>query len=98
MLIRIVKLTFKKELVKDFLKNFEENKHKIRNFEGCEYLELWQENDKENVFCTHSHWKSEEYLEKYRNSDLFKNVWAYTKTLFAEKPIANSFHSKEIIL
>lgn len=97
MLIRIVKMTFKKELVKDFLKNFDENKHKIRAFQGCHYLELWQEEGKENVFCTHSHWQSSQDLENYRHSELFKNVWAYTKTLFEEKPIAFSVYSKEII-
>jgi quinol monooxygenase YgiN len=90
-------MSFKKDCVDLFLKNFNENKQKIRNFEGCQYLELWQDETKANVFCTHSHWNSAEDLEKYRKSELFKNVWAYTKTLFDEKPLAFSVISKEIV-
>ncbi|TAG03347.1 MAG: antibiotic biosynthesis monooxygenase [Cytophagia bacterium] len=97
MIIRIVKMTFKKELVKDFLRNFDENKQKIRQFKGCQYLELWQEDGKENVFCTHSHWETAKDLENYRHSAFFESVWNYTKTLFEEKAIAFSVQSKEVV-
>ena len=43
MLIRIVRMTFKEENVGEFLENFEANKEKIRNFPGCNHLELWQD-------------------------------------------------------
>ena len=39
---------------------------------------------------TYSHWESEEALNKYRDSELFKSVWSFTKALFAEKPQAFS--------
>lgn len=94
MLIRIVRMTFMEEKVAEFLANFEANKEKIRNFPGCNHLELWQDENNPNIFMTYSHWKDEESLEQYRDSELFKSVWAVTKPLFAEKPIA--FSSKKI--
>jgi quinol monooxygenase YgiN len=94
MLIRIVRMTFRPEEVSDFLENFEANKQSIRNFPGCQHLELWQDDNSENIFLTYSHWESEESLNKYRDSELFKSVWSFTKALFAEKPQA--FSSKKM--
>lgn len=94
MLVRVVRMTFREEAVEAFLENFEANKQKIRNFPGCSHLELWQDEDNKNIFMTYSHWQSEESLNQYRDSELFKTVWSFTKTLFAEKPVA--FSSKKI--
>ncbi|WP_113925740.1 putative quinol monooxygenase [Cognataquiflexum aquatile] len=94
MLVRVVRMTFREEAVKAFLENFEANKQKIRNFPGCSHLELWQDENNKNIFMTYSHWQSEESLNQYRDSELFKTVWSFTKTLFAEKPVA--FSSKKI--
>lgn len=90
MLIRIVRMTFRPEAVPAFLENFEANKTSIRNFPGCQHLELWQDHSEENIWVTYSHWESEEALNKYRDSELFKSVWGYTKPLFSEKPQAFS--------
>jgi len=94
MLIRIVRMTFVEEKVGEFLENFEQNKEKIRNFPGCQHLELWQDENQQNIFLTYSHWENEKALDQYRDSELFKSVWGVTKPLFAEKPIA--FSSKKI--
>ena len=94
MLIRIVRMTFRPEVVPAFLENFEANKDSIRNFPGCQHLELWQDHNSENIFLTYSHWDSEEALNQYRDSELFKSVWSFTKALFSEKPIA--FSSKKL--
>jgi heme-degrading monooxygenase HmoA len=40
------------------------------------------------VFFTYSFWNAEANLEQYRNSELFKAVWAETKPLFNAKPEA----------
>ncbi|MCS5491614.1 putative quinol monooxygenase [Algoriphagus limi] len=93
MLIRIVRMTFQENQVQAFLKNFESNKKKIRSFPGCHHLELWQDENQKNIFLTYSHWENEEALNKYRDSELFKSVWTYTKSLFSERPIA--FSSKK---
>lgn len=90
MILRVVRMTFQEDRVADFLQNFESNKEKIRNFPGCRYLELWQDVHHKNIFMTYSHWESEEALNQYRDSELFKSVWGFTKTLFAAKPMAFS--------
>lgn len=83
-------MTFQEDKVKAFQDNFDVNKEKIRNFPGCRHLELWQDENIKNIFMTYSHWDSEEALNQYRDSELFKSVWTYTKTLFADKPTAFS--------
>lgn len=93
MLTRFVKMTFQPDKIDQFLANFEQNKSKIRNFDGCLYLELLREKDNGNVFFTFSKWKSEEHLNNYRHSDLFKGVWSNTKPLFSDKPAAWSVDS-----
>lgn len=95
MLIRVVRMSFIEEKVGAFLENFEANKEKIRNFPGCHHLELWQDETQQNIFTTYSHWESEDALNQYRDSELFKSVWAVTKPLFAGKPFA--FSSKKIV-
>ncbi len=88
MFVRIVKMGFQEDKISEFLENFHQNKSKIRGFEGCEFLELYRDKHNTNRFFTYSYWKDEEALENYRNSELFKNVWANTKILFNEKPEA----------
>ena len=88
MLVRIVKLTFKKENMASFELIFEETKQQIRNFEGCEFLELYQDRTNSEIFFTYSYWKNEASLENYRNSEFFKTVWKRTKILFDAKPEA----------
>lgn len=95
MLVRIVRMTFQEDKVQAFLDNFEKIKNKIRNFDGCEHLELWRDANDPNIFVTYSHWQSEEHLNAYRHSELFKGVWAYTKPLFAAKTAAFSVHKVE---
>ncbi|NHM02541.1 putative quinol monooxygenase [Flavobacterium difficile] len=88
MFVRIVKLTFQEDKIEAFLANFEEIKQQIRNFEGNEFLELYQDKHDSRIFFTYSYWKNEDALENYRKSTLFNEVWTYTKTLFADKPEA----------
>jgi len=92
-MIRIVKMTFNPSKVDEFLENFKENKNQIRNFEGVEQLELLNDKNNPNIFFTYSVWKSEEYLEYYRNSLLFNDVWAKIKPLFSKKAEAWSVNS-----
>jgi autoinducer 2-degrading protein len=97
-LVRIVKMSFEPSKIEEFLANFETNKHKIRAFEGCQFLELYQDQNKTNIFFTYSYWNSEKDLNNYRHSDLFKSVWSKTKPLFNAKPEAwsvDKLHSLE---
>ncbi len=88
MFTRIVKMEFKPEEIPLFLSNFEKIKEKIRSFQGCTFLELYQDKNDPTTFFTYSKWNIESDLENYRNSDLFKNVWATTKLMFRSKPQA----------
>ena len=90
MLIRIVRMTFREEEVGNFLSLFDQVKSKIRAFEGCQHLELWQDYNEDNVYLTYSIWDTQEHLDHYRFSELFKDTWSRTKVLFAEKPRAFS--------
>ena len=97
MLVRIVKLTFKKENIASFEAIFENNKKKIRQADGCTFLELLQSEEENNIFFTYSHWNSATDLENYKNSEFFKYVWLKTKQLFEDKPEAWSLIKKETI-
>lgn len=88
MFIRIVKLSFHPEKVASFLDNFDKNKTHIRNYPGNTFLELYQDKNNKSVFFTYSIWEEEEDLENYRHSELFKEVWTFTKALFNDKPEA----------
>ena len=95
MFVRIVKMHFNESDIEKFLKNFNENKEKIRNFDGCKFLELYRDKNETNIFFTYSYWNTEADLEAYRQSDLFKNVWNKTKPLFSAKPEAWSVDKLE---
>ena len=98
MFVRIVKMSFEPSKIDEFLELFDSNKTKIRNFEGCSFLELYQDKSNSNVFFTYSHWEHNDHLENYRHSQLFKTVWKNTKALFNDKPQAWSLdilHSVE---
>jgi quinol monooxygenase YgiN len=88
MIVRIVKLHFKKENIASFEQLFEETKEVIQNFDGCSLLELYQDTKDPAVFFTYSYWASEKHLEAYRQSDFFKHVWSRTKLLFEDRPQA----------
>ena len=86
MLIRSVRMTFKPEKVPEFKKIFQGSKNQIRNFPGCQHLELHEDYVHDNIFATYSIWENENALNNYRNSDLFKEVWSQTKALFGGSP------------
>ncbi|WP_299534581.1 antibiotic biosynthesis monooxygenase [Ulvibacterium sp.] len=94
MLVRIVKLTFKKENIASFERIFAETRQKIQAFKGCTLLELYQDMDNPAVFFTQSHWEDAKCLDDYRQSNLFRETWNKTKVLFDAKPEAWSLSKK----
>jgi len=85
MLVRMVKMTFREDTVDAFKEFFEGRKEKIRGFEGCTHLELWQDDIHHTIFFTYSHWTDEAALSHYRNSAFFRETWQQTKQMFAAK-------------
>jgi heme-degrading monooxygenase HmoA len=88
MIKRFVKMTFKPEYIQDFKDIFNSSKELIAAVDGCKHVELLQDVNNPCVFFTFSLWEHEDFIEQYRNSDLFKGVWAKTKVLFDDKPEA----------
>ncbi|WP_440067032.1 putative quinol monooxygenase [Tenacibaculum discolor] len=95
MFVRIVKMSFQPEKIEEFLNYFNSKKEFIRNSPGCRLLELYRDKTNPNIFFTYSYWDTEEDLENYRNSELFKGVWSQTKVLFNDKPLAWSVDKVE---
>ncbi len=97
MITRIVRLSFKKENVVDFINAFNNSKAQISAFPGCTKLRLFKDFSDETIFYTHSEWNSMEDLENYRKSDLFIATWSVVKPLFANSPqvfsLVESIHS-----
>ncbi|WP_297818237.1 antibiotic biosynthesis monooxygenase family protein [Segetibacter sp.] len=97
MLVRMVKMTFRADAVEAFKVFFEERKEKIRNFEGCTHLELWQDNHDQNIFFTYSNWQDEAALTHYRNSSFFRDTWQLTRPMFSAKAEAWSVNQLAIL-
>ncbi len=79
---------FREGEAEQFLVIFEEMKQHIAQSEGCFELNLHRDSANSNQFFTLSLWKSEEHLNNYRDSELFKLTWARVKPLFAEPATA----------
>jgi heme-degrading monooxygenase HmoA len=88
MIKRIVKLTFKADKVSNFLSIFYESEPLIKNVEGCLHVELLNDINHKSIYFTYSYWQSEQALNNYRDSELFKDIWSRTKILFDDKPEA----------
>ncbi|MCL4111351.1 UNVERIFIED_CONTAM: hypothetical protein GTU68_023204 [Idotea baltica] len=63
-------------------------KQNIVASKGCIDVTLLQHNKNPNIFFTYSHWTSEDALNNYRYSKLFRSTWARVKLLFAQAPQA----------
>ena len=88
MIVRIVQMTFRTDKTDEFVAMFNERKDRIRHFDGCRHLELWQDKKQPEIFFTYSHWDSETALDHYRFSEFFKETWGITKAMFAAPPQA----------
>jgi quinol monooxygenase YgiN len=97
MITRIVRMRFRKGEREAFLEIFNASKHQIRQFEGCQYLCLYNEAGLPEVFFTYSIWTSAAHLDAYRNSELFQATWTKTKALFADKAQAWSVEEVETV-
>ena len=97
MITRIVRMHFRPEERDAFLDIFNASKHLIRKFDGCRHLRLYSEVVRPDVFFTYSEWASAAHLDAYRNSELFRETWAATKALFADKPQAWSLEEVDTV-
>jgi quinol monooxygenase YgiN len=85
MITRVVKMTFREDEIQSFKQIFAESAALIQSFEGCGEVKLMRDVNNKNIFFTLSKWQTEEHLQIYRSSILFKTTWARVKPLFSEK-------------
>ena len=79
-----------------FLDIFDLAKKQIRGREGCSGLEVLRSSENGIVtIWTISLWDSEDALDQYRRSDLFKQTWSAVKPLFSAKARAWTLTSIE---
>lgn len=69
MITRIVKMSVKKDKVKDFVRYFEKYNEEIKIFDGCEHHDFLEDKNDASVFFTYTTWKSERQIERYRRSE-----------------------------
>ena len=84
-------MTFEDGRTEEFLGLFDKVSDQIRAFPGCRHLALLRDRDEPTVFATYSLWDSQESLNAYRSSDLFRETWYKTKAMFSEAPVARSY-------
>jgi heme-degrading monooxygenase HmoA len=85
MLTRVVKMQFNPSFIEEFKSVFKLVQSKIEQSEGCTGVKLLQDEKDSSIFFTISNWESENALEVYRNSELFKLTWAKVKPNFTRK-------------
>lgn len=85
MITRLVKLSLQPEKAKEFESIFYQTQSLIESFDGCHKTNLFKVSGTQSQYFTISYWESEMDLNNYRDSTLFKNVWAQVKPLFSEK-------------
>lgn len=85
MIIRVVKLQFKKEDLEEALSKLSGIAPTVRSMEGCQFLEIGVRSRDKGLVVTYSYWDDVDYLNAYRTSEEFKEFWSSIKPLFAEK-------------
>jgi autoinducer 2-degrading protein len=93
MITRIVKMTFRPENIDVFMEIFTTYQKQIRAFDGCNGVDLMKDLNNECIFFTLSFWHTEEDLNAYRESYIFKNTWSKVKPMFSESAEAWSLIS-----
>ena len=85
MITRLVKLTLQPDKASQFEAIFYNTQSLIENSAGCRKTSLFKVAGAESQYFTISYWNSEQNLQDYRASDLFRNVWSTVKPLFSAK-------------
>ncbi len=89
-MLRIVRLEFKSNEIPAFIKLFNKHQSDLLSVAGCQSVTLVRDGKAPHKFLTISEWESEAYLEDYRKSPLFKNIWQQVKPMFAAKASVES--------
>ncbi len=83
-MVRLVKLKFRTGKKEAFILTFKAHEMIMKEVEGCNHIELWQDHHNADTMMTYSIWDSERHLNNYRRSETFHHVWSIVKPFFAE--------------
>jgi hypothetical protein len=92
MIHRFVKLEFSRKELPAVRTLFANAAPHVRDFEGCEYLEILFDVKQRGKVITYSHWQSLEHLDAYRHSPVFQDFWLTIKPHFTKPAEAWSMH------
>lgn len=56
---------------------------RIQSSPGCVSVDLWKDLKQPDTYMTYSIWHAEADLNRYRDSELFKETWSRVKPLFS---------------
>ncbi len=83
MITRIVKMNVNVLDVKKFKDLVQAYQNKILAAQGCKQVNIMCDKKIKTKFFSYSIWESEQDLENYRNSEMFKKTWNEVKQLFS---------------
>ena len=93
MLIRLVRLPASEASLPRLRAVLAEVMPTVRQQRGCTHLELLADHDQPTVLYTLSHWNSDNDLQRYRQSEIFAQVWPRLKAELGDRPSAVSLVS-----
>jgi|SRR5690554_411182 len=97
MIIRIVELNIQRDELVKAGSLLEEVSSKVRSMNGCSHLHILEDMHQAGHITTYSHWESEQHLNDYRKSVIFRNFWGAIKPLFASPARAWSSESLHLL-
>ncbi|NEN24326.1 antibiotic biosynthesis monooxygenase [Cryomorpha ignava] len=93
MVIRIVELHIHRDRLEKAQLLLAEVAPNVRKMDGCSHLNILEGLNNNAHITTYSYWKSEDHLNAYRQSNVFKTFWGEIKPLFAMPARAWSSYS-----
>lgn len=88
-------MKFRNEEISTFINIYFDTCELIKQFEGCQHVELLQDIHDPSILSTLSIWNDENSLKLYRDSALFRSTWTKVKALFDATPQAHSYNIVE---
>jgi len=83
MITRIVKMQILESKIDNYQEIVKPYVANIISFPGCKGVRVLKDKNSKTIIFTYSLWESEQDLEKYRKSEMFREIWYKVKQLFS---------------
>lgn len=83
MITRIVKMSILESEIERYQEIVKPYKSKILSSPGCKDVQIFKDINNKSIVFSYSVWETEQDLENYRKSEMFRKVWNEVKTLFS---------------